>query len=106
MFEEIEVWQLARALVKDIYKFTSSENIKRNYSLTDQVQRAALSIMNNISEGFERQSNKEFANFLNISKGSAGEVRSMLFVMLDLNYIDNETFQNIYNQIISISKSL
>lgn len=106
MFEEIEVWQLSRALVKEIYRITSNAEINKNYSLKDQIQRAALSIMNNISEGFERHSDREFANFLNIAKGSAGEVRSMLYVMLDLHYIDNESFQACYAQTMSISKSL
>lgn len=106
MFEEIEVWQLARSLVKDIYSITSTEKINRNYSLKDQIQRAALSIMNNISEGFERHSDREFANFLNIAKGSAGEVRSMMYVMLDMQYIDNKIFNEIYSQTITISKSL
>jgi four helix bundle protein len=87
------VWQLARALVKEISHITFTDKISRNYSLKDQIQRAALSIMNNISEGFERHSDKEFAYFLNIAKGSAGEVRSMLFVMLDMNYIDNMAFK-------------
>lgn len=106
MFEEIEVWQLARALVKEIYRITSDVEMNKNYSLKDQIQRAALSIMNNISEGFERHSDREFANFLNIAKGSAGEVRSMLFVLLDLHYIDNNTFNDVYLQTTTISKSL
>jgi four helix bundle protein len=106
MFEEIEVWQLARVLVKEIYRITSNVEMNKNHSLKDQIQRAALSIMNNISEGFERHSDREFANFLNIAKGSAGEVRSMLFVMLDLHYIDNESFQDCYTQTTTISKSL
>lgn len=106
MFEEIEVWQLARGLVKDIYKLTSSENLKRNYSLTDQIQRAALSVMNNISEGFERQSNKEFIYFLKISKGSVAEVRSMLYVLLDMDLIDNTQFNTFYENTVKISKSL
>jgi len=106
MFEEIEVWQLARVLVKEIYSITSTDKINRNFSLKDQIQRAALSVMNNISEGFERHSDREFAYFLNIAKGSAGEVRSMLFMLLDMHYIDNVTFQKIYDQTMTISKSL
>jgi four helix bundle protein len=106
MFEDLEVWQLSRALVKEIYNLTATNKINRNFSLKDQIQRAALSIMNNISEGFERHSDKEFAHFLNIAKGSAGEVRSMLFVMLDMYYIDNETFNKIYAQTMTISKSI
>ena len=83
-FEDIEVWRLSRALVKDVYTLTSLTNIKKNYCITDQIQRAALSVMNNISEGFERQSNKEFIYFLKIAKGSVGEVRSILYVLTDL----------------------
>lgn len=106
MFEEIEVWQLSRDLVKDIYKLTYSDNIKRNYCITDQIQRAALSVMNNISEGYERHSNKEFIYFLKISKGSVGEVRSMLYVLLDMNLIDGVQFNKLYQQALKISKSI
>ena len=105
-FEDIEVWQLSRALVKDVYMLSSSEKIRKNYSIADQMQRAALSVMNNISEGFERQSNKEFTYFLKIAKGSVGEVRSMLYVLMDLNFIDDFQFQSYHNQTITISKSL
>jgi four helix bundle protein len=106
MFEDLEVWKLSRALVKEIYSITATDKINRNFSLKDQIQRAALSIMNNISEGFERHSDREFAYFLNIAKGSAGEVRSMLFVLLDMHYIDNVVFKKIYDQTMTISKSL
>ena len=105
-FEEIEVWQLARILVKEIFILTSSEKIKRNYCLTDQIQRAAISVMNNISEGFERQSNKEFIYFLKIAKGSIGEVRSMLYIILDIDLIDQIHFQDLINKTLLISKSL
>jgi four helix bundle protein len=105
-FEDIEVWQLVRTLVRDIYSLTAQEKIKKNYSLTDQIQRAALSVMNNISEGFERQSNKEFIYFLNISKGSVGEVRSIIYVLLDMNLIDDSYFQILQGKTLTISKSL
>ena len=105
-FEEIEVWQLARVLVRDIYSLTQQEKIKRNYSLTDQIQRAALSVMNNIAEGFERFSSKEFVYLLNVSKGSAGEVRSMLYILLDLKLIEDAHFQVLQERTLSISKSL
>ncbi len=105
-FEEIEVWQLSRGLVKGVYKLSREENLKRNYSLIDQLQRSALSIMNNISEGFERQSDREFSHFLKIAKGSAGEVRSMLYVLMDLEYIGNESFNKLYEEIVVISRSL
>jgi four helix bundle protein len=105
-FEEIEVWQLSRAIVKSIYTVTRDEKLRKNYSLVDQFQRAALSIMNNISEGFERQSDKEFIRFLVIAKGSAGEVRSMLYVLQDLELIDNVYYKKLHAEILTISKSL
>jgi len=101
-FENLKVWQDARVFVKSIYELTSSENFKKDYGLKDQIQRAAVSIMNNISEGFERDNNKEFMNFLGYAKCSAGEVRSMLYIALDLNYISKENFDISYNIAVSI----
>jgi len=106
MFEEIEVWQLARELVKEVYSITSADKINRNYSLKDQIQRAAISIMNNISEGFERHSDKEFVYFLKVAKGSAGEVRSMLYVLMDMKLIDDTQFLCLQEKAFAISKSL
>lgn len=101
-FEEIKVWQDARAFVKEIYTLTASDKFKKDYGLRDQMQRAAVSILNNISEGFERNNNKEFIKFLLYSKGSAGEIRAMLYVALDINYISEEEFQNYYTNAINI----
>jgi four helix bundle protein len=89
----LQVWQDARALVKSIYELTALKNFSKDFGLKDQVQRASVSIMNNISEGYERDNNREFIKFLGYSKGSAGEVRSMLYVALDLNYISNDQFK-------------
>ena len=105
-FEEIEVWQMTRGLVRDIYSLTQNDKIRRNYSITDQIQRAALSVMNNIAEGFERYSSKEFIFLLNVSKGSVGEVRSMLYVLSDLKLIEDTQFQTLQERTLSISKSL
>lgn len=101
-FEEIKVWQDARAFVKEIYTLTASDKFKKDYGFRDQMQRAAVSILNNISEGFERNNNKEFIKFLLYSKGSAGEIRAMLYVALDINYISEEEFQNYYTNAINI----
>ena len=90
-FEDLRIWQEARELVKDIYldfKDCSDWGFKK------QIQDAGVSIMNNIAEGFERKSNKEFSRFLDIAKGSAGEVRSMYYTAEDLQYISNEIAQN------------
>ena len=101
-FEDLKVWQDSREFVKSIYKLTSSKNFAKDYGLIDQIQRAAVSIMNNIAEGFERNNNKEFIIFLKYSKGSAGEIRSMLYVALDLGYINESTFNKYYASAINI----
>ncbi|OGU67396.1 MAG: four helix bundle protein [Ignavibacteria bacterium RBG_16_36_9] len=101
-FEDMQVWQDARVFVKSIYELTSLDNFKKDYGLKDQIQRASVSIMNNISEGFERDNNKEFRNFLGYAKGSAGEVRSMLYVALDLEYISKDEFDKNYSKAVSI----
>ncbi len=102
-FEEIKVWQKSKILVLSVYKYFKNN---RNYSFRDQIQRASVSIMNNITEGFERKGNKEFAKFLFISKGSCGEVRSMLYLALELRYINKEDFNKFYYQSEEISKML
>jgi len=101
-FENLKVWQDSREFVKSIYELTASECFKKDFGLKDQIQRAAVSIMNNIAEGFERNNNKEFVLFLKYSKGSAGEVRSMLYVALDLNYIQKNAFDKCYENAINI----
>lgn len=101
-FEDLQVWQDARLFVKSIYELTSLEIFKKDFGLKDQIQRAAVSIMNNISEGFERDNNKEFGNFLGYAKGSAGEVRSMLYIAIDLNYISQNEFDPNYRNAVNI----
>jgi len=101
-FEDLKVWQDSREFVKSIYELTASNNFAKDYGLKDQIQRAAVSIMNNIAEGFERNNNKEFVVFLKYSKGSAGEIRSMLYVALDLNYISKSIFDEYYKNVIEI----
>ena len=105
-FEDLQVWQDTRKFVKSIYELTSLDNFKKDYGLKDQIQRAAVSIMNNISEGFERDNNKEFMRFLSYSKGSAGEVRSMLYVAVDLEYISKNDFDDNYKNAVDIIKQI
>lgn len=102
-FEDIVVWQKAGTLTFAVY-----ENFKMNkdYSFRDQVQRAAVSIMNNIAEGFERKGNKEFKHFLFMAKGSCGEVRSMLYLGYKLKYLSKKEFDALYTQSVEISKML
>jgi four helix bundle protein len=91
-FEDLNVWQRARELVKLIYELTKEKIFSRDYSLVDQIRRSSISVLSNIAEGFERGSNKEFIQFLYIAKGSCGEVRSQLYVALDQRYISEEDF--------------
>ncbi len=105
-FEEIEAWKNARKLVVEIYKITKQQKFSRDFGYNDQIQRAAVSIMSNIAEGYERKSEKEFIRFLYISRGSAGEVRSLLYVASDLNYIDKISFDKIFSSTVAISKQI
>ncbi|MGB5218278.1 MAG: four helix bundle protein [Smithella sp.] len=91
-FEDIESWKEARSLVTDIYKLFASV---KDYGFKDQIQRAAISVMSNIAEGFDRNSNKEFIQFLVIARGSVSEVRSLCYAAFDVGYIDKNIFNNI-----------
>jgi four helix bundle protein len=96
-FEDLIVWQKARELTRHVFRLTQQEPLARRYRFCDQFEAAAVSIMNNIAEGFERNGRVEFAQFLRIAKGSCGEVRSMLYVALDAGYIDWATFERLLN---------
>lgn len=91
-FEDLRVWQQGIELVKQIYLITREGDISRDFGLRDQLRRAAVSVPTNVAEGFERYSRKEYVNFLNIAKGSAGEVRSLLRVALEIGYLENSTY--------------
>ena len=92
-FEDLEIWQEARVFNTLIFKQFANHP---NFSFRDQMLRATLSIMNNIAEGFDRSSDADFRKFLDYAKASAGEVRSMLYLALDLGYLDEETFRNLH----------
>jgi four helix bundle protein len=102
-FEEMIVWQRAHVLAVGIYK--TFKNCK-DYSFRDQIQRAVVSITNNVAEGYERKGNKEFSQFLFIAKGSCGEVRSMLYLALELGYINKEEFNKFKNETVEIARML
>ena len=103
-FEDLEAWQIARELTNQIYTITKKESICRDFGFVDQIRRAAISIMNNIAEGFERGTNKDFAKYIFIARGSAGEVRSMLYVALDQEYLTGETFKQCHELSIRCSQ--
>lgn len=94
-FEEIEAWQKARELTHEIYAVMSACNFAKDFVLRDQIRRASVLIMSNISEGYERGGNKEFIQFLSVAKGSAGEVRSQLYVANDQGYLTKSEFDRL-----------
>src|SRR6188508_350373 len=96
-FEDIQAWQKARELCKIIGNILDAGRFKKNFSLLDQIERSSGSIMDNIAEGFERSGNREFLQFLYISKGSCGEFRSQLYRALDRNYINQSEFNELYS---------
>ena len=102
-FEDLMVWQDSRELVTLVYKQFSTS---KDWAFKDQIQRASLSVMNNIAEGFERNSDKDFRRFLIIAKASCGEVRSILYVALDLNYINDSECLKLKDHCLKISASL
>ncbi len=105
-FEEMEVWKAARSLTHQIYLISSRTGFERDWTLKDQIRRAAISIMANIAEGSERGTNKEFTHFLDYSISSCAEVKSHLYVALDLSYLDTDLFNNTVKQLDSISRQI
>ncbi|MEA5514603.1 four helix bundle protein [Nodularia sp. UHCC 0506] len=97
-FEDLIAWQKARILTQLIYQITQQEKLKKDFGLSGQMQRASVSVMSNIAEGFERNRPGEFHQFLSIAKASCAELRSQLYVALDVNYIQQSEFQQIFNQ--------
>jgi four helix bundle protein len=103
-FEDILAWQKARVMVNQIYAITRKQEFSKDYELLKQIRRAAISILSNISEGFERNGNKEFAHFLSIATGSIGEVKAQLYIAFDQNYIQEEELNNLLNDCNEIGK--
>lgn len=95
-FEDILAWQKSRQATKEIYEITNKGNFAKDFGLRDQIRRSSVSVMANIADGFGRRSNKEFSNFLNIAHGSAAETQSHLYIALNLGYINNSDFDEIY----------
>ena len=105
-FEDLEVWIAAKDTSVMIYKITENENLRKDFGLKDQIRRASISVISNIAEGFERNGNKEFIQFLSIAKGSAGEVRAQLYIIKELNFINEEEFVLLYEKVTQVSKML
>ena len=106
-FEEIPVWQESRNILKKIYVLIKTNpKLRNDFSISDQLKRASCSILLNISEGFERSSNTEFAHFLNIAKGSAGEVRAIFYILEDNGYVQSLELKVLRTEIKEISMHL
>lgn len=105
-FVDIDSWKLARNLAKQLYNIYLNTELKTDMRLWDQVSGSSGSIMDNIAEGFDRGSNKEFIQYLFIAKGSSGELRSQLYRMLDRNYIRQHEFDSMFEQLITIRQKI
>ncbi len=105
-FEDLPIWQKARDLAKYIFEITSEEPFSKDFRFRDQIRASSGSVMDNISEGFERSGNKEFAQFLYIAKGSCGETRSQSYRALDCNYITQETLEKLKEKTTEISSEI
>ncbi len=112
-FEDLQIWVIARKLTSQVYAVSNGGSFVKDYGLKDQIRRASASIMANIAEGYERRSDREFLRFLDIAKGSCGEVRSHLYIALDAGYLSQEQFEyfrreyfGLMGMIASFSKSV
>jgi len=105
-FEDLECWKRARLLVKIVYTHSRTGRLSRDFGTRDQLCRATLSIMNNIAEGFARPSTKEFIRFLSIAESSASEVKSMCYVLEDLEYLEGPDIQQLHEEIDTTRKMI
>lgn len=105
-FEDILAWQKARAATKTVYEATSDGGFAKDFGLRDQIRRSSVSIMANIAEGFGRRSDKEFSNYLNVAHGSVAETQSHLYVAVDLGYIEEKYFQELYTTLDEVSRMI
>ena len=102
-FEDIEAWKDSMILADAVYSASNAGAFAKDFGLRDQMRRAAVSISSNIAEGFERNSKTEFIRFLAIAKGSAGELRSQLYLARRQGYVTDEVFNNLYSQVFGVS---
>ena len=105
-FEDLQVWQRARCLAVKLYRISNEGPFAKDFGLRGQIQRAAVSIVSNIAEGFDRRSNSQFAQFLEIAAGSASEVRAQLYIALDVGYVGRTQFDELFADVSEISGML
>jgi four helix bundle protein len=105
-FEDLNVWQKARILTRLVYEITRDGEFARDYGLSNQMQRASVSIMSNIAEGHERNNPKEFRRYLVIARASCAELRCQFYIAYDVGYIDQNSFESYLNQCLEVSRML
>lgn len=105
-FEDIIAWQKALELSTLVYKMTNKDKFSKDYGLKDQIRRASVSVVSNIAEGFERKNNNQFIYFLIIAKGSAGELRSQIYIAKNQEYITKEEFETLNSKVQEVSKTI
>ncbi|HET7360973.1 MAG TPA: four helix bundle protein [Salinimicrobium sp.] len=105
-FEDLKIWNSAREICQDIFEIRERTKLKTDYKLYDQINGSSGSVMDNIAEGFERNGNREFNQFLSIAKASCGETRSQLYRILDRKYINQDEFDLYYDKLIALSKQI
>lgn len=105
-FEDLDVWKLAIVIAVKVYKLTETGKLSTDFGMKDQIRRAASSISNNIAEGFEYNNNKQFTNYLKISKGSCGELRNQIFILKEVGYISLENYNELNDNVLELSRKL
>src|SRR3990167_1657986 len=105
-FEELGIWKLSLKITKEIYDVTSKKEFSKDFGLRDQIRKAIISISSNIVEGFEKNNNNEFIRFLKVAKGSAGEVRNQLYIALEINYINQDEFFKLNDELKDLTKQI
>jgi four helix bundle protein len=103
-FEDIEAWKLARKLTSLIYEISAARDFSRDFALRDQIRRASISIVSNIAEGFERDGDREFLQFLSVAKGFCGEVRAQLYLAFDRAYMSEKQFAELTAKALELSR--
>ena len=105
-YEELIVWQKSMDFCDEVFKIINTTKLSSDFALRDQMNRSSISIPSNIAEGFDRESNNQFSYFLKVAKGSAGELRTQLHIVKRRGFINEESFQKLYNDITHISKMI